>query len=66
MEYFFWRFGDLKKHIALSEKKPPLVSHEFVILLMITHFVAQMTISMEMSMIMKIMIMMVMKMILVA
>ena len=24
MEYFFWRFGDLKKRIALSEKKPPL------------------------------------------
>ena len=21
---FFWRFGDLKKRIALSEKKPPL------------------------------------------
>ena len=25
MEYFFWRFGDLKKRIALSEKKPPLI-----------------------------------------
>ena len=24
LEYFFWRFGDLKKRIALSEKKPPL------------------------------------------
>ena len=23
---FFWRFGDLKKQIALSEKKPPLVT----------------------------------------
>ena len=22
---FFWRFGDLKKGIALSEKKPPLM-----------------------------------------
>ena len=25
MEYFFWRFGDLKRRIALSEKKTPLV-----------------------------------------
>ena len=24
LEIFFWRFGDLKKRIALSEKKPPL------------------------------------------
>ena len=24
LEYFFWRFGDLKKRIARSEKKPPL------------------------------------------
>ena len=24
LEYFFWRFGDLKKRIALSEKKPTL------------------------------------------
>ena len=24
MEYFFWRFGDLKKQIALPKKKPPL------------------------------------------
>ena len=24
LEYFFLRFGDLKKRITLSEKKPPL------------------------------------------
>ena len=28
LEYFFWTFGDLKKRIALSEKKPPL-AHGF-------------------------------------
>ena len=26
LEHFFWRFGDLKKRIALSEKKPPLAN----------------------------------------
>ena len=26
MEYFFWKFGDSKKQITLSEKKPPLKS----------------------------------------
>ena len=30
MEYFFWRFGDLKKRIALSEKNPPFASLPFV------------------------------------
>ena len=28
MECFFWRFGDLKKRIALSEKKPPLIKQK--------------------------------------
>ena len=25
LDFSFWRFGDLKKRITLSEKKPPLV-----------------------------------------
>ena len=29
LEFFFWIFGDLKKQIALSEKKPPLDVNKF-------------------------------------
>ena len=31
MNIFFWRFGDLKKRIALSEKKPPLENFEVLL-----------------------------------
>ena len=33
LEYFFWRFGDLKKRIALSEKKTPLAQKQIIVVI---------------------------------